>query len=262
MYKDLGYSYELQTYIIYYRDDKEDRLNKTVEELKKAKEVADSVTGGLSSDYDKVVALNDYFCANASYNYDGMGEGIDTQNPPQYYIDSHTPYGILCDNYGVCESYSEAMALAGRCAGLNVIMETGDLYGAGGHEWNRVQINGQWCILDITNNDNDTIPNGLCNLSDGMIDQLLIPDSTAYLFDASATTDAYEYYRVNNNYADNLDELKSMLKAQLDSGDKAYVRCNSSIADDDVWSVVDQLVSEGYTVSEGYYAFNVVAVSK
>ena len=79
------------------------------------------------------------------------------------FIDAHTPYGILVNNYGVCESYSEAFALVGRMAGLDVIIETGYLQG-GGHEWNRVCVDGQWCIIDVTNNDIDSCRNALLNV--------------------------------------------------------------------------------------------------
>lgn len=259
---DLGYSYDYQTFVIQYADDTMDRLNKTVEELAKAKEVANNVTGGLSSDYDKVVALNDYFCENASYDESSMSTDVDMNALTQPFIDAHTPYGILCNNYGVCESYSEAMVLSGRLAGLDVITEVGNLYGAGGHEWNRVKIDGNWCILDITNNDNELAPNALCNITDSMAAQILIADNEAYTFNASATTEDYEYYRRNNNYANSLDELKSKLKSQLDSKNSAAVRCNSSISQDDVIRVAQQLYSEGYNLSDGYYVYNIAVLTK
>ncbi|WP_408072165.1 transglutaminase domain-containing protein [Butyrivibrio sp. JL13D10] len=260
---NIQYSYDYQTYIINYCDDTEDRLNKTVEEIKKAKEVADSVTSGLSTEYDKVVALNDYFCANAAYDHDSTTDKVEDMNAlPMAFIDAHTPYGILCKNYGVCESYAEAMALSGRMAGLNIIIETGDLYGAGGHEWNRVNIDGNWCILDTTNNDNDVVPNGLCNITDGMATQLLIADKTAYLFDAAATTDAYEYYHVNNDYAETISDLTEKIKQQLDSGNAAHVRCDSSITQDDVVAIAQQLYSEGYPIADGYYVYNIATLTK
>ena len=262
MINDVAYSYDYETFIVSYADDTMDRLNKTVEELKKAQEVADSVTGGLSSEYDKVVALNDYFCANASYDESSMSTDVDMNSLTQSFIDAHTPYGILCNDFGVCESYSEAMALTGRLSGLNVIIETGDLYGAGGHEWNRVNIDGNWCILDITNNDSDVVPNGLCNITDSMATQLLIPDHQAYLFDATASNDSYEYYHMNNNYAESVTDLASKLKAQLDDSDAAYVRVGSGITEDDIVATAKQLYGEGYPLNEVYSMFNVVVFSK
>ena len=259
---DIGYSYDYQTYVVSYADDTQDRLDKTAEELAKAKELADTVAGSKSSDYDKVVALNDYFCENASYDEGSMSTDENLETLPQSFIDAHTPYGILCNNYGVCESYSEAMALTGRLAGLDVIMETGVLYGAGGHEWNRVSIDGNWCILDITNNDNDLVPNGLCNITDNMAKELLIPDNEAFKFDASATTDAYEYYHVNENFVDNLSDLADKLKEQLTSDKVAHVRCDESISEDDFAAVAQELADEGYPLHEGYYVFNIAVLTE
>ena len=258
----IDYSYDYEAFLVSYADDTNDRLDKTVEELKKAQELANTVTAGLSTDYDKVVALNDYFCENASYDESSMSTDVDMSTLTQSFIDAHTPYGILCNNYGVCESYSEAMALSGRLSGLNVIIETGDLYGAGGHEWNRVNIDGNWCILDITNNDSDVVPNGLCNITDKMATELLIPDNYAYLFDASATNDAYEYYHMTDNYVESVSDLTDKLREQLTSGDAAHVRCSENITQDDVVSAAQQLYNEGFTISEGYYVYNIAVISK
>ncbi len=258
---DIKYSYDYETFLIEYADDTNDRLNKSVEELKKAMEVANTVAYGLG-EYDCIVALNDYFCANASYDESSMSTEVDMNSLTQSFIDAHTPYGILCNNYGVCESYSEAMALAGRCAGLNVIIETGDLYGAGGHEWNRVSIDGNWCILDITNNDSELVPNGLCNITDSMATELLIPDKQAFLFDASAFTDSYEYYHVKGDYVESVTDLANKLKEQLNSDNVAHVRCGQGISEEDVTSVCQQLYNEGYNINEGYFVYNIAVLSK
>ena len=259
---DVSYSYDYQTFIITYADDSTDRLNKTVEELKKAKEVATSITANLTNDYDKVIALNDYFCKNASYDENSKSTDVDMFNLSQSFIDAHTPYGILCNNYGVCESYSESFILTGRLAGLEVLAETGDLYGAGGHEWNRVKIDGSWCILDITNNDNDVVYNGLCNITDKMATKLLISDNSAYLINASATNDSYEYYHKNNNYADTLEELEEKLAEQLDNNNIATVRCNENITEEDVIKIAQSLYAKGYNLNDAYYLFNVVVLIK
>ena len=258
---DISYSYDYQTFLIKYSDDSKDRLDKTVKELKKAKEVADKVTGNLSNDCDKVIALNDYFCEKASYDHSSASTNVDMSSLSQSFIDAHTPYGILCNNYGVCESYSEAMALTGRLAGIDVIMEVGDLYGAGCHEWNRVKINGDWCILDITNNDNEEAPNALCNITDDMADQILIPNYSAYLFDASADTDQYEYYHQKDRYADSVDEMKAKLKEQLDNGKIAVIRYDDSISEDDTISVARELYQEGYDLKEAYSVFGLFVLT-
>ena len=117
---------------------------------------------------------------------------VDFDNLSEPFIDAHTPYGILCKNYGVCESYSEAFALIGRIAGLQVVMESGDLQG-GPHEWNRVCVDGSWCVVDVTNNDSD-FANPLLNVSEKQIEGVLIPDGYSYLDTYEALDETKEYY--------------------------------------------------------------------
>ena len=256
---ELSYSYEYETYIITYSDETNDRLNKTVEELKKAKEVSQNVTGNLSSDYDKVIALNDYFCQNASYDTSSMSTDVDMLSLDQSFIDAHTPYGILCKNYGVCESYSESFVLTGRLSGLDVLAETGTIFG-GPHEWNKVKIDGSWCILDITNNDSDIVRNGLCNVSDAEASSALTPDGSCYIFDASANTDSFEYYRNNDAFASTITELEDKLTSQLDNNSTASVRYKAQVSQDELNQIAVDLYMKGYNISDGYSTFNVVVI--
>ncbi len=261
MISNLGYSYTDETYVVKYADDTNDRLEKQVKELKKAKEVVEKIAPS-GSDYDKVIALNNYFLENASYDFDSAQTDVDMDNLSQSFIDAHTPYGILCENYGVCESYSESFVLTGRLAGLEVLAEVGDLYGAGGHEWNRVKIDGSWCILDITNNDSQAVYNGLCNISEKEAKNLLIPNNTAFIVDASANTDSFEYYRKNDNYADTTEQLTEKLEKQLDTKNTAAVRFKESISKEDFRDVAQTLYNDGYVLSDAYSMFNVVVVTK
>ena len=67
-----------------------------------------------------------------------------------------------------------------------------------------------------------------------MATKLLISDNSAYLINASATNDSYEYYHKNNNYADTLEELEEKLAEQLDNNNIATVRCNENITEEDI----------------------------
>ena len=60
-------------------------------------------------------------------------------------------------------------------AGLDAVIETGKMSGVN-HEWNRVKIDGSWCILDVTNNDIEEFPNAFFNLTEETSDGLLVPD--------------------------------------------------------------------------------------
>ena len=130
--------------------------------LAKAKEISDSIIKDGMSDYDKEIAINDYLCENAAYN-DKITEAISDDGTIDdsviyEYSNSFTPYGILCENVGVCESYAEAFLLIAQECGLEAIIETGKMQNVN-HEWNLVKIDGGWYMLDTTNNDSDTIKN-------------------------------------------------------------------------------------------------------
>ena len=48
---------------------------------------------------------------------------------------------------------------------------TGNLDGDLPHAWNKVKIDGEWQIVDSTNNDNELILNALLNLPDHAADK-------------------------------------------------------------------------------------------
>ena len=55
-------------------------------------------------------------------------------------------------------------------------MVTGNLDGDLPHAWNKVKIDGEWQIVDSTNNDNELILNALLNLPDHAADKVLVED--------------------------------------------------------------------------------------
>lgn len=63
----------------------------------------------------------------ASVCSDSMSTEVDMDSLTEGFIDAHTPYGILCNNYGVCESYSEAFILTSRMAGPDSISESNSI---------------------------------------------------------------------------------------------------------------------------------------
>ncbi len=107
--------------------------------------VADAVkkigADGLS-DYEKVVAVNDYLCDSVYY-------------PPTepYAPITHTAYGALKDGCAVCEGYACAAKLLLNGMGVECDIEVGDCLNGGGHAWNLVKLDGDWYQLDVTWND-------------------------------------------------------------------------------------------------------------
>lgn len=249
------YSYDYQAVIIYYGDDTDTRLRQTKEELETAKAVAASVVDSSMTTEEKVYAFNDYFCERASYDFDSLETDIsDLSNLPQDFIDSHTPYGILCNDYGVCESYSEAFALVARMSGLNVIMETGSLNG-GPHEWNKVCIDGQYYIVDITNNDRLVSSNSLLLVSEKQASSLS-GDTSSYLINAKATDDSKEYYANTIGLIYSKEEAVKELEKMLDENKVGNIRVGFDASDEEFIDILKTIYTDGYDILNANNVFN------
>lgn len=257
----IKYNTQTETLIIPYCEDTSVRLDKTKQELEKAEELVSSLINDSMADYDKVLALNDYFCQNASYDQKSTSTSVDFNNLSESFIDAHTPYGILCKDFGVCESYSEAFLLTSRMAGLESICEIGKLFG-GGHEWNRVKVDGSWCVLDVTNNDNEYFTNGLFNLSDEQIEGILVPEIHA-VTDSSkfvANSGNSEYYYVNHKYASDMENAKQLFKEALKSENQVTFRLPWGTSQNEADQLLKELALEGTGITKGGYQFGLLTV--
>ena len=243
---DARYDPEYQAFLVEYAETPEERFEKMDAELDAAYALVDSIIDDGMSDYEKVLAINENFRMNASYDYDSTATGnVAEEVWTEQFIDSHTPYGILCENYGVCESYSEAFVLVARIAGLDAVCEVGTLYG-GGHEWNRVKVDGSWCVLDITNNDVDIFSNALFNVTDEQIKGILVPNDSALIHsDYYAATDpTKEYYYVNGWSVTDLSQADDILAEQLQTSDYAAIRIPADVSKSELKEVLKDLMYE------------------
>ena len=88
-----------------------------------------------------------------------VGYDLGEQAKPYYY--SHSSYGVLLEDYGVCESYALAMTRLLDAVGIPNIYATGvalDENGKddGGHAWNYIKMpDGKWYLQDSTWNEED-----------------------------------------------------------------------------------------------------------
>ncbi len=94
--------------------------------------------------YDRIIIDSHY---NLNAKWDGFAE------------DNWTAYGIMINKYGVCESYSEAFQLLCLKVGICCTPIVG-YAGGGAHQWNAVQLEGQWYACDITFDDPIGLPEG------------------------------------------------------------------------------------------------------
>ena len=232
--------------VIEYVEEPEDRLAKAKEEIDAAFAIESEIITDDMSDYDKVLAINEYFRLNASYDFDSTETDIeDLSTLSQPFIDAHTPYGIICNNYGVCESYSEAFVLVARVAGMDAMCEFGTLYG-GGHEWNRVKVDGSWCILDITNNDIEIFINALFNVTDEQVQGILVADNTAITNhqNYAANDHTKEYYYMNGQSVTDLSQADEVIAEILETSDCAVIRIPADCTKEELEEVLKDLVYE------------------
>ena len=232
---DLGYNYDTNSITVKYAQSKEDTLNMQQESIKKAKEIVGQIITDQMSDYEKEAAINKYLCDNATYNFDVIGDDGDVdQSLVDQNANSFTPYGVLVENLGVCESYAEAFHLVASEAGLPSIMVVGTLSG-GGHEWNRVLLDGKWYTLDVTNNDNEIVPNSLFNLSDTAAGEILKQESACVLSSVAdqfvADDMDHEYYTVNGLAVSDTNAANDLLVKGLMENGTASVRINMDLND-------------------------------
>ncbi len=109
------------------------------------------------TDFEKEIAADRFLVHHCMYELDFDPTNIE-QNLE---LDGarRTAYGALVEGRAVCSGYASAMTLAMRCFGVPCLSTTGDYYpGNGahyGHEWNIIQISGEWTHEDVTFNDAD-----------------------------------------------------------------------------------------------------------
>ena len=237
--------------------------------LAKAKEISDSIIKDGMSDYEKEIAINDYLCENAAYNDKILeaisDEGTIDDNVVYEYPNSFTPYGILCENVGVCESYAEAFLLIAQECGLEAIIETGKMQNVN-HEWNRVKLDGGWYMLDVTNNDSDMIKNMYVNLPDDVASLYVQKSTEAYMDNVASeyTSEGmdYEYYNVNGLYSEDKTKVADILANELTKGgDSIVVRTASDLTQDDVDGIISDALTKANIESCKYmYAQDMIYV--
>ncbi len=263
-FQSAKYNSQYQAYVVPYIEDREQRFNKTIQEINKAVELSETLVNSSDSDYEKVLKINDFFRESSSYDYDSCSTDVDIHNLSEQFLDAHAPYGIICNQYGVCESYSEAFALTARAAGLEAICETGTMFG-GGHEWNRVKVEGSWCVLDVTNNDQEAISNALFNLSEEQMEGILVPDGSCYLDREGhlALTNRYEYYNSIEAVADSAEDVKAKILSMLAAGDEVRLRVPEAMSQDEVLAILIDMKKEGTLhISDAKFAFHVLYLKK
>lgn len=257
-----------KTMLIQYDTDAKAMEEKQKEIADEVKRVIDEIIDEDMSELEKELAINQYLCDTAEYDMKALenAEENDFAEVDEEYNDSFTPYGVLLNKTGVCASYAGAFKLLADEAGLECIVVTGDLEGELPHAWNKVKIDGEWQIVDSTNNDNELIFNALLNLPDNVAGKVLVEDDRfvldSKLSDYEAPNDNKEYYRLQDKFYAR-DEISVSLAQELSNGDSAVLRTDYSLNDGQFEKIAESVLEQyGGDELYGYYWMGVIYLTK
>ena len=205
MVDGLDISRDGSTLFVIYGQTQQEQARKQEEIKQEVKTIVGQIIKGDMTDLEKEIAINNYLCESAEYDYDALENAMENDMmPDKKFDDSFTAYGILVNKVGVCASYAASFKLLADMSGLDSIVVTGYLNGYLPHAWNRASVNDEWMTLDVTNNDNPELFNALLNLWDDVSTMVLVEDRD-YVLDSelyrfTAQNDEIEYYRQNDQY--------------------------------------------------------------
>ena len=260
--KTLWYEVDFDKEVLYvhYLFDDETRKAKQEALRTKVKEVNAQILHEHMSDMEKVYAINDYICEQTMYHEEAAQSIDETGKMNPMYFDANLATGVFTNGQAVCEGYASAFMLLARDAALESIMVSGyrkdelDVR----HAWNRVNIEGNWYVVDVTFNDQEDIYNSILLLPDTMSD-LLYQDDEYYVIDTKldsyhATKEGYEYYAANDLLA-TYDNAANILLTQIQNGQDAIVRLPIETTDVQYEAIVKTIVD---TLNRGaqYHMFN------
>jgi len=258
-----GYDEEGRMLYIEYDFDRNTTAKKQEAVQEKVDEIVSSIISDGMSDLEKETAINEYLCENASYDNAALDNA--EQNSFLYvdenFYDSFTAYGILMDGVGVCAGYSAAFKLLADAAGVESIVVTGYLNGSLPHAWNKVRIDGEWYIVDSTNNDNDLIQNALFNLSDTAAYGTLVEDDRfamdQNLSDYVSGDDGLEYYHTTGRYFER-DEIADRLAEVISADGSAVLRTDYDMGDEEFGEIAQQTADKAQKNVIGFYWMGVI----
>lgn len=235
--------------------------------IKKSKEIIGQIIKDGMSDLDKEMAINEYLCANATYDDAALenAKKYDYKTVDDEFQDSFTPYGTLVKGVGVCASYAGSFKVLADEAGLESIVVTGTLNGNLSHAWNRVKIDNEWKTIDTTNNDNEIISNALFNISDKGINGVLTADKRYVmdenLSDYTCKSDDKEYYHYTSKYFAKDDIANQFIKT-LEKDNQSVLRTEYTITDEEFSTIAQSVAQQMKTTLKGYYWLGVINLTK
>ena len=227
-----------------YEESLESQASKQQEIKEKVSEVIAEIITDDMTDQEKELAINQYLCDTIVYDEDALANAEENNfmYVDEIYNDSFTAYGALINGKCVCAGYAAAFRLLAQEAGLEAIVVTGFLNGSLSHAWNKVMIDGEWQIVDVTNNDNEYFFNALFNLPSSVGDRVLVEDKN-YMLDKKirqykGESDENEYYHIMGSYFPTKEIAKELSKGLEENGE-VTLRTDYELDDNDFYDITD-----------------------
>ena len=188
-----------------------------------AKQIVSSIVTSKMTPYQREKAIHDYIVK--TYEYDrSVVYGSQADNYGPAYMIS----GLLKNKKGCCEAYSAAFQMFCILAGLDVRTVNGCIgqpkqyvngKAVNTHAWNIIKLDGEYYHIDVTSD--DPVPDvpgrieyDFFNLSDSELAKTHYYDkSTGDNISCKGTK--YQYYRYNNLYVNNMNELGALIKREM-----------------------------------------------
>ena len=150
-----GYDYESMTLLLVYDYTVEEIVQRQEEIMKEGQKIINEIISSGMSDSAKRRAIYNYLEENTTYDDATLASAEENnyKDVDNKYRDSFSTYGILVKKTGVCQSYAYAFDYLCELAGLDCIIVTGDIFGYLPHAWNKVKIDNEWYVIDVTNNE-------------------------------------------------------------------------------------------------------------
>lgn len=240
-----------------YENDSAALFQKQKELLQKADEIISGVLTPAMTETEKVIALNQYLCDTVSYDRETFDRAKENglSGADSAPSDSFSAYGALMNGRCGCSGYAAAFQLLADRAGLESIVVTGILEGGPAHAWNKVCLDGEWLVVDVTNNDAAYLPNALLNLPDDAAAMVLAQDR-AFMLDARigeyvGKGEEKEYYHRMGRFFPQDDIAEPLIRDLLKDG-TATLRTGYDLNDEGFGKITGQ-VYERMGGEEGLY---------
>lgn len=250
---------------VVYENSPEEQASKQEEIKVKVSEVIRQIITDDMTQQEKELAINQYLCDTIVYDEDALAsaEEYNFMYVDPEFNDSFNAYGALIDGKCVCAGYAAAFKLLAQEAGLEAIVVTGYLDGNLAHAWNKVKIDDEWQIVDVTNNDDEYFFNALLNLPSSVGDRVLVEDKEYMLdkviSDYVGESDANEYYHITDNYFP-VQETAEKLAEELTEKGEVTLRTDYALNDETFYEITDAVyaIMDDDTDLYGYYWLGVI----